>query len=37
MMIWSEIRKAYPHQWLIIEALEAHTTPPENIKEYSTV
>lgn len=27
MMIWSEIRKAYPHQWLIIEALEAHTTP----------
>lgn len=25
-MIWSEIRKAYPHQWLIVEALEAHTT-----------
>lgn len=26
-MLWSEIRKAYPDQWLVIEALEAHTTP----------
>ena len=26
-MHWSEIRKAYPDQWLIVEALEAHTTP----------
>lgn len=26
-MLWSEIRTAYPDQWLIIEALEAHTTP----------
>ncbi|GAK51046.1 hypothetical protein U14_02288 [Candidatus Moduliflexus flocculans] len=25
-MIWSEIRNAYPHQWLIVEALAAHTT-----------
>ena len=25
-MLWSEIKKAYPNQWLIIEALEAHTT-----------
>lgn len=25
-MQWSEIRKAYPSQWLIIEALQAHTT-----------
>jgi len=24
-MLWPEIRKAYPEQWLIIEALEAHT------------
>jgi hypothetical protein len=24
-MIWSEVRKAYPEQWLIIEALVAHT------------
>ena len=26
-MLWAEIRQAYPDQWLIIEALEAHTTP----------
>lgn len=26
-MLWSDIRKAYPNQWLVIEALEAHTTP----------
>ena len=25
-MKWNEIRKTYPQQWLIIEALEAHTT-----------
>jgi len=25
-MLWSEIRNAYPNQWLIVEALEAHTT-----------
>ena len=24
-MQWNEIRQAYPGQWLIIEALEAHT------------
>ncbi len=26
-MLWTEIREAYPDQWLIVEALEAHTTP----------
>jgi hypothetical protein len=26
-MLWSDIRKIYPNQWLVIEALEAHTTP----------
>jgi hypothetical protein len=26
-MQWSEIRQAYPNRWLIVEALEAHTTP----------
>lgn len=26
-MQWSEIRAAYPDQWLVIEALQAHTTP----------
>jgi hypothetical protein len=25
-MQWNEIRQAYPDQWLIIEALQAHTT-----------
>ncbi len=25
-MKWAEIRQTYPQQWLIIEALEAHTT-----------
>ena len=25
-MIWTEIRKVYPNQWLVVEALEAHTT-----------
>jgi hypothetical protein len=25
-MLWSEIRKAYPDQWLIVEAIEARTT-----------
>jgi hypothetical protein len=24
-MKWSEVRQAYPDQWLVIEALEAHT------------
>jgi len=25
-MLWSEIRVTYPDQWLVIEALQAHTT-----------
>lgn len=25
-MQWSEVCKAYPDQWLVIEALQAHTT-----------
>ena len=28
-MLWTEIRKAYPNQWLIVEALDAHTTLQE--------
>ncbi|GAG04642.1 unnamed protein product [marine sediment metagenome] len=31
-MLWSEIRKAYLNQWLIIEALEAHTEP-DNLRQ----
>lgn len=25
-MIWSELRERYPQQWLVVEALEAHTS-----------
>jgi hypothetical protein len=25
-MTWFEIRQTYPHQWLVVEAIEAHTT-----------
>lgn len=25
-MLWSQVREAYPDQWLVVEALEAHTT-----------
>jgi hypothetical protein len=24
-MTWAEVQRAYPEQWLVIEALEAHT------------
>lgn len=30
-MLWSDVRQTYPDQWLIIEALEAHT---ENEQRY---
>jgi len=26
-MQWADIRKSYPDQWLVIEALAAHSTP----------
>jgi hypothetical protein len=26
-MQWSEVRQAYPNQWLVVEALQAHTSP----------
>lgn len=26
-MKWSEIRQRYPDQWLVLEAVAAHTTP----------
>lgn len=31
-MLWTEIRKAYPEQWLVVEALQAHTTPDHKRK-----
>ena len=29
-MQWPEVRKAHPNQWLIIEALQAHSTPEQH-------
>ena len=31
-MNWSKIRQAYPKQWLVVEALEAHTTQ-DNLRQ----
>ncbi len=28
-MQWTEIRRAYPDQWLVVETLAAHTTPDQ--------
>ena len=28
-MNWAEIRTIYPNQWLVVEALEAQTTPDQ--------
>jgi hypothetical protein len=28
-MLWPEIRNVYPNQWLVVEALKAHTTPEQ--------
>ena len=30
-MQWTEIRQAYPDQWLIIEALDAHTAEDRRV------
>jgi hypothetical protein len=30
-MQWSEIRKAYPNTWLVIEALEAHSDAQQRV------
>jgi hypothetical protein len=30
-MKWSEIRKAYPNTWLVIEALEAHSDAKQRV------
>jgi hypothetical protein len=32
-MQWSEVRKTYPEQWLVIEALEAHTEDDQRLLE----
>jgi hypothetical protein len=30
-MQWVDIRQAYPHQWLLVEAIEAHSQQEERI------
>jgi hypothetical protein len=30
-MQWDDIRTIYPHQWLLIEAIDAHTEASERI------
>lgn len=30
-MLWEEVKKAYPDQWVIIEAIEAHTEGDKRI------
>ena len=30
-MRWSDVRAAYPDQWLVVEALDAHTTDDRRI------
>jgi hypothetical protein len=32
-MRWDEIRQRYPHQWLLVEATQAHTVDDQRIVE----
>lgn len=36
-MLWAEVKKAYPNQWVIIEAIEAHTEGDKRIIAQMTV
>jgi len=36
-MIWEEVKKAYPNQWVIIEAIEAHTEGDKRLIAQMTV
>jgi hypothetical protein len=36
-MQWNEIRERYPGQWLLIEAVEAHSTEDQRILDDITV
>ena len=36
-MRWADVRTTYPDQWLVIEALEAHTTAHRRIFDRITV
>ncbi len=36
-MYWPDVREAYPDQWLVLEALEAHTEGDERILDQIAV
>lgn len=36
-MLWEEVKKTYPNQWVIIEAIEARTEGNKRIIEQITV
>jgi len=36
-MQWQEIRRHYPHQWLLVEAIKAHSESGKRILEQLTV
>lgn len=36
-MLWKEVKKAYPNQWVIIETIEAHTEGNKRIINQLTV
>jgi len=36
-MQWEEIRKHYPHQWLLVEAIQAHSQAGKRVLEHLAV
>jgi hypothetical protein len=36
-MLWSEIRAIYPNQWLLVEAIKAHTAGNQRILDQLAV
>ena len=36
-MIWNDVKKIHPNQWVIIEAIEAHTEGDKRVIENITV
>ncbi|MCB0212175.1 MAG: hypothetical protein KDJ52_22720 [Anaerolineae bacterium] len=36
-MKWEEIRRHYPHQWLLVEAIKAHSASGKRIVEDMTI
>lgn len=36
-MTWNDLKKVYPDQWLVIEAIEAHTEEDKRVLDNITV